>query len=255
MTLHQKPRHLLIVIAILALSGCAHDMIMDLGEGDSIRFVGQADSFDCDDPKYAHVEKVETTKIFFPDRTSMRLCMTKEDFAVMVKRPRTPEALAKSEITLMPSKDKVIAPVSPTLAENPNAPIVHAIGIFEAVNGEATVQINEKRRHLILALSAYKKTNWRLALSSGVQLEKVILSGHEAQSISGLPSGIPVHVYTYEHSPCSQCSVGSGHFHAHVQPHPRINEITLQSINSFQNASMFNSSVGTKFLIPPLQLR
>ena len=40
----------------------ARDLIVDFGNGDSIRLAGQADSFRCDDPAYANVEKEQTTE-------------------------------------------------------------------------------------------------------------------------------------------------------------------------------------------------
>lgn len=42
-----KPRKLAITgLAIALLSGCANDLIIDLGKGDEVRLVGQADNFD-----------------------------------------------------------------------------------------------------------------------------------------------------------------------------------------------------------------
>ena len=61
----------------LALSACARDLILDLGEGDSIRLVGHADNFDCDDPAYAKVDKVQTFSIQYADGTTQRLCSPK----------------------------------------------------------------------------------------------------------------------------------------------------------------------------------
>ena len=56
------------------LSGCAKDLIVDMGGGDSIRLVGKADNFECKDPAYAHVKKVKTLKMAFADGSSMDLC-------------------------------------------------------------------------------------------------------------------------------------------------------------------------------------
>ena len=48
--------------------------VIDFGGGDSVRMVGQADNFDCDDPAFQAVKKVETSTITFADGTRKRLC-------------------------------------------------------------------------------------------------------------------------------------------------------------------------------------
>lgn len=58
----------------MVLTGCARDLVLDFGQGDSVRLVGMADSFDCDDPAYADVKKIEAFKLVFADGTSQRLC-------------------------------------------------------------------------------------------------------------------------------------------------------------------------------------
>jgi hypothetical protein len=45
------------------------DMIVEYGKGDSIRIGGGAGGFDCDDPKYAGVKKVQTWTLQFSDGT------------------------------------------------------------------------------------------------------------------------------------------------------------------------------------------
>jgi hypothetical protein len=66
---------ILIAFAATLLPGCANDLVMDLGEGDSIRLVGMGDSFDCDDPAYADVKKVVAFNLVFADGTTQRLCV------------------------------------------------------------------------------------------------------------------------------------------------------------------------------------
>ena len=75
----RAPRPALVCAALLslALSACSRDLILDLGEGDSIRLVGMGDSFDCDDPAYAKVDKVQTFSIQYADGTTQRLCSPK----------------------------------------------------------------------------------------------------------------------------------------------------------------------------------
>lgn len=58
-------------------SGCAKDLILDMGNGDGIRLMGKANNFYCDDPEHAGVEKVETFTMAFADGTSRSLCQEK----------------------------------------------------------------------------------------------------------------------------------------------------------------------------------
>lgn len=77
-------RHLLVLLMIgtTLLSGCAKkDLIIDYGKGDSIRLVGGADNFDCDDPAYANVKKVRTWTMQFADGRSKFLCSTEDSVA------------------------------------------------------------------------------------------------------------------------------------------------------------------------------
>ncbi len=67
-----------ILLVLGLLSGCARDLILDFGKGDSVRMVGAADNFYCDDPKYANVEMVPTTTLSFADGTTRELCRLRE---------------------------------------------------------------------------------------------------------------------------------------------------------------------------------
>lgn len=58
----------------IVLSGCAKDLIVDMGGGDSIRLAGMADNFECNDPAYSNVKKVETFRMVFADGSSRILC-------------------------------------------------------------------------------------------------------------------------------------------------------------------------------------
>jgi hypothetical protein len=75
--------HLLmrLVIITMCMSGCAKDLVIDYGKGDSIRLMGGADNFDCDDPAYANVKKVRTWTMQFADGSSKFLCSTEESIA------------------------------------------------------------------------------------------------------------------------------------------------------------------------------
>ncbi len=73
-------RSLLLLGTSLAALLCAcapRDLIIDTGKGDSIRLVGSADSFDCDDPAYANVEKIKMFNIMLADGTTKSLCRAK----------------------------------------------------------------------------------------------------------------------------------------------------------------------------------
>jgi len=50
------------------------DAVIDFGEGDSVRMVGQAGTFDCDDPAYEALRKVQTSTLVFADGTTKTLC-------------------------------------------------------------------------------------------------------------------------------------------------------------------------------------
>ena len=77
----------LVLVALAAvLTGCARDLVLDMGQGDSIRLAGMADSFDCDDPAYADVKKVEAFTLMFADGTSQRLC-TREGSTPTIQEP------------------------------------------------------------------------------------------------------------------------------------------------------------------------
>lgn len=73
-------KHLLFsALATLALAGCAakDDLVIDYGEGDSVRFIGAGNSFYCDDPSYEDVEKVVILTLMFADGPTKTLCELK----------------------------------------------------------------------------------------------------------------------------------------------------------------------------------
>lgn len=66
----------IIIATTIFISACANknDLIAEIGRGESIRMVGDADNFDCDDPTYFGVSKVETSTFVFEDGTTKHLC-------------------------------------------------------------------------------------------------------------------------------------------------------------------------------------
>jgi hypothetical protein len=62
-------------LAVMLLSACARDLIITSKDSpaDEVRLVGQGDSFECNDPAYASVKKVESATLVFTDGT-ISLC-------------------------------------------------------------------------------------------------------------------------------------------------------------------------------------
>jgi hypothetical protein len=56
---------------------------------------------------------------------------------------------------------------------------------------EVTVNVTETGRPMVLALMAYNRTLWKVALKPGVRLNKVILGGYHRQQVTGIPAGMP----------------------------------------------------------------
>ncbi|MCF8174218.1 MAG: hypothetical protein K9K30_03170 [Burkholderiaceae bacterium] len=98
-----KTGHIAIAaMAIALLSGCANDLIVDLGKGDAIRLVGQADNYDCKDPAYAKVNKVETFHMVFYDGSTKTLCRDADAAPRPMKAPPAPMAPAAGSIQTRP---------------------------------------------------------------------------------------------------------------------------------------------------------
>lgn len=50
----------------------------------------------------------------------------------------------------------------------------------------------------MLVLSAYEASQWKLEVSEGVPLKRVIASGYHRQSVVGVPKDIPVEIYSHD---------------------------------------------------------
>lgn len=85
--------------------GRGKDSIMDLGEGDSIRFVGKGESFDCEDPDYANIDKTKVSTIMFPEGESVNLCMAKESLRNQKTRKSYPEGVISGSTVSDPKMD------------------------------------------------------------------------------------------------------------------------------------------------------
>lgn len=101
-------------------------------------------------------------------------------------------------------------------------------------NREVVVNISDNSQPIVLALTAYNKTHWKVLLENGVRLQKVILAGYHSQQVSGIPSDVPIEAYTYDPSPCKQCWQGTQHFYSHETPAPQLTQITGLKVTSFQ---------------------
>lgn len=99
---------------------------------------------------------------------------------------------------------------------------------------EVIVNVTDGTRPIVLALTAYNKTSWKVSLTKGVTLTKVILGGYHSQQISGIPPKTPIEVYTYDPSPCKQCWQGSKFFYSYEKPPEELKEITGLEVTSFQ---------------------
>jgi len=101
-------------------------------------------------------------------------------------------------------------------------------------NREVVVNVTDDTRPIVLALTAYNKTSWKVSLKKGVTLTKVILGGYHSQQVSGIPPKTPIEVYTYEPSPCKQCWQSSKNFYSYEKPPVELKEITGLEVTSFQ---------------------
>ncbi|TAG95433.1 MAG: hypothetical protein EAZ09_08360 [Oscillatoriales cyanobacterium] len=81
---------------------------------------------------------------------------------------------------------------------------LHLIAAYEATlpqdNGNPSkntiaVKVQRQNKPIILALSAYASINWKVTIEPGAVIEKIIISGYEKQTISGV-TGIPIEEYS-----------------------------------------------------------
>ena len=99
---------------------------------------------------------------------------------------------------------------------------------------EITVKISDDTKPIILALTAYDKTLWKVSLKEGVKLIKVILAGYHSQRVTGIPPETPIEAYTHIPSPCEQCWQSGEYFYSYKKPPEQLKEITGLDATSFQ---------------------
>ncbi|HWQ95062.1 MAG TPA: hypothetical protein VN418_06160 [Gammaproteobacteria bacterium] len=115
-------------------------------------------------------------------------------------------------------------------------PALHVIGIYEARAKEVVVNITDDTRPVVLALTAYDKTLWKVNLKDGVKLKRIILAGYHSQHVTGLPPNTPIEVYTYDPSPCELCWQGPYiiHYSSYQEPSVELRKITGLDVTSYQ---------------------
>ena len=111
---------------------------------------------------------------------------------------------------------------------------------------EIAVNVSDDSRPVVLALTAYDRTLWKVSLKRGVKLTKVILAGYHSQRVSGIPPETPIETYTYDPSPCERCWQGVKYFYSYQGPPGQLKEITGLEVTSFQGRYK-----GTEFSILP----
>jgi len=88
-------------IAIAEEGRSRRDLILDFGNGDSIRLVGKGDHFRCDDPERSGIEKVETDTLVFADGTVVKLCKPAELAGTKpAQRPESGTAVKSEELPI-----------------------------------------------------------------------------------------------------------------------------------------------------------
>ncbi|MDH3359914.1 MAG: hypothetical protein OEL55_03500, partial [Desulfobulbaceae bacterium] len=111
---------------------------------------------------------------------------------------------------------------------------------------EISVEISDDTKPIILALTAYDKTLWKVSLKEGVKLIKVILGGYHSQQVTGIPPQTPIEAYTYYPSPCEKCWQSGEYFYSYKNPPKQLKKITGLEPTSFQGRYR-----GSKFSIFP----
>lgn len=100
------------------------------------------------------------------------------------------------------------------------------------------VRVTDERHPVILGLSAYERTHWRIKTAPGAEIKRVILSGKHPQTLSGVGPGVPVEVYVEEGEPCplEQCAETGPGFWDYQAPAERYRELVGQPPTSFLGA-------------------
>lgn len=63
---------------------------------------------------------------------------------------------------------------------------------------KAVVQVTQTNRPVVLAVSSYNRSTWKVEVAPDAQVLKVIAAGYHEQFVEGLPEGVPVETYSYD---------------------------------------------------------
>jgi hypothetical protein len=102
------------------------------------------------------------------------------------------------------------------------------------VEKEVVVNVSDDSRPIVLALTAYNRTHWKVILEGSVRITKVILAGYHSQRVSGIPAGTPIETYTHDPSPCERCWQSGEYFYSYRSPPAQLKEITELEVTTFQ---------------------
>jgi hypothetical protein len=73
---------------------------------------------------------------------------------------------------------------------------LHVVGVYEGprhVDGTVEVRVNRADRPVVLALSAYQPTIWKIVPGQQVIIREIFVSGFNPQKVEGLPDNVPLH--------------------------------------------------------------
>lgn len=116
---------------------------------------------------------------------------------------------------------------------------LHCIGFYEASTdhtrtGSVDVAVDRPGKKVVLVLTAYEDTHWRILPTDGTKISAVILSGYDRQSLEGVSTATVVHNSSYE----EPGKFSSFFFHGKTERESRdiIASLTGMSIGSSQGA-------------------
>ena len=128
---------------------------------------------------------------------------------------------------------KLVRPPSGISSRAPTLECAHKYSGVHAEK-EVTINITYDTKPIVLALTAYEPTLWKISQRTEVKIVKVILAGYHAQRIEGISPEAAIEVYTYDESPCARCWQGGQHFYSYKAPPKQLEEITGLEVTSFQ---------------------
>lgn len=100
------------------------------------------------------------------------------------------------------------------------------------------VRITDIQHPITLGLSAYERTRWRIQTVPGVEIERIILSGHSPQYLTGVGPQVSVEYYVEEEADCpvERCVETGPGFYGYQAPALRYEELVSQPPTSFIGA-------------------